>query len=209
MYVFFEEDGGFKVGTILTDNTTSFQIETLHGKRAKIKAGNVLLQFKEPALSGFLEAAQALADGIDLNFLWEVSGTEEFEHQALALDYFGHAPNALETAGLLLRLHSAPMYFYKKGKGRYKAAPPDALKAALASDERKRLQAALLARYIAELSSLHLPPEFQEHLPALLYAPEKNAIETKALEQAAITCGISPLQLLAKCGAIPSTHEFH
>jgi exoribonuclease-2 len=209
MHVFFEEDGGFKVGTILADNTTSFQVETLHGKRAKIKAGNVLLQFKEPALHGFLEAAQALADNIDLSFLWEVSGTEEFEHQALGREYFGHAPNALETAGLLLRLHSAPMYFYKKGKGRYKAAPPDALKAALASEERKRQQAALLARYIAELGSFHLPPEFQAHLPTLLYAPEKNALETKALEQAANASGLSALHLLAKCGAIPSTHDFH
>ena len=209
MHVFFEEDGGFKVGTILADNTTSFQVETLHGKRAKIKAGNVLLQFKEPALSGFLEAAQTLADGIDLNFLWEVSGAEEFEHQSLAREYFGHTPNALETAGLLLRLHSAPMYFYKKGKGRYKAAPADALKSALASEERKRQQAALLARYIDELRNFNLPPEFQTHLPALLYAPEKNAIETKALEQAAAACGLSPLHLLGKCGAIASTHDFH
>jgi exoribonuclease-2 len=209
MFVFFEEDGGFKVGTILADNTTSFQVETLHGKRAKIKAGNVLLQFKEPALSGFMEAAQALADGIDLNFLWEVSGTEEFEHQALGREYFGHAPNSIETAGLLLRLHSAPMYFYKKGKGRYKAAPADALKAALVSEERKRQQAALLARYVEELRSFHLPPEFQAHLPALLYAPEKNATETKALEQAATACGLSTLHLLAKCGAIPSTENFH
>ena len=209
MYIFFEEDGGFKVGTILADNTTSFQVETLHGKRAKIKAANVLLQFKEPALSGFLEAAQTLAEGIDLSFLWEVSGSEEFEHQTLGRDYFGHAPNAVETAGLLLRLHSAPMYFYKKGKGRYKAAPPDALKAALASEERKRQQAALLARYVDELRGFHLPPEFQAHLPALLYAPEKNALETKALEQAAAASGLSTLHLLAKCGAIPSTHDFH
>ena len=209
MFVFFEEDGGFKVGTILADNTTSFQVETLHGKRAKIKAGIVLLQFKEPALTGFMEAAQALSDGVDLNFLWEVSGSEEFEHQSLGREYFGHVPNSVETAGLLLRLHSAPMYFYKKGKGRYKAAPADALKSALASEERKRLQAALLARYIEELRSLHLPPEFQAHLPALLYAPEKNAIETKALEQAAAACNLSPLHLLAKCGAIPSTQDFH
>ena len=209
MYVFFEEDGGFKVGTILADNTTSFQVETLHGKRAKIKAGNVLFQFKEPALTGFLEAAQALASHIDLNFLWEVSGADEFEHQALGRDYFGHEPNAIEAAGLLLRLHSAPMYFYKKGKGRYKAAPEESLKAALASEERKRKQAELLARYVAELTAFTLPAEFQPHLPTLLYAPEKNALETKALEQASAATHLSALHLLEKCGAIPSTHDYH
>jgi exoribonuclease-2 len=44
---------------------------------------------------------------------------------------------------VLLRLHGAPMYFYKKGRGRYKAAPQGALKAALAGIERKKLQALL------------------------------------------------------------------
>ena len=209
MYVFFEEDGGFKVGTILADNTTSFQVETLHGKRAKIKAANVLLHFKEPALTGFMEAAQKVAADIDLDFLWEVSGSEEFEHQNLGRDYFGHAPDAVESAGLLLRLHSAPMYFYKKGKGRYKAAPSESLKAALASEEKKRQQAELLARYVEQLRNFQLPPEFTAHLPALMYQPEKNALETKALEQAATATGLSTLHLLAQCGAIPSTHDFH
>lgn len=209
MFVFFEEDGGFKVGTVLADNTTSLQVETLHGKRAKIKAGNVLFQFKEPALSGFLEAAQVTRDEIDLSFLWEVSGAEEFAFDSLGRDYFGHEPNAVERAGLLLRLHSAPMYFYKKGKGRYKAAPEEALKAALASEERKRKQAELLASYVAELSAQRLPPAFTPHLPALLYAPDKNALETKALDQAAAAAHVSPLHLLEKCGAIPSIHDFH
>ncbi len=209
MYVFFEEDGGFKVGTILADNTTSLQVETLHGKRAKIKAGNVLFQFKEPALTGFLEAAQALRDEMDLDFLWEVSGSEEFAFDSLGRDYFGHEPNAIEHAGLLLRLHSAPMYFYKKGKGRYKAAPAESLKAALASEERKRKQAELLAAYVADLSAHRLPPAFGPHLPALLYAPDKNALETKALDQAAAAAHLSPLHLLEKCGAIPSIHDFH
>lgn len=209
MYVFFEEDGGFKVGTILADNTTSFQVETLHGKRAKIKANNVLFQFKEPALSGFLDAAHQVADNIDLSFLWEASGAEEFDFQSLGQDYFGHALSATESAGLLMRLHSAPMYFYKKGKGRYKPAPAESLKAALASEERKRKQAELLARYVSELSAGTLPAEFTPHLPMLLYAPEKNALEFKALEQAAAATNLRPLHLLEKCGAIPSSHDYH
>lgn len=209
MYVFFEEDGGFKVGTILADNTTSFQVETLHGKRAKIKANNVLFQFKEPALSGFLEAAHQVADNIDLSFLWEASGAEEFDFQSLGQDYFGHTLSAPESAGLLMRLHSAPMYFYKKGKGRYKPAPEESLKAALASEERKRKQAELLARYVSELSAGTLPAEFTPHLPMLLYAPEKNALEFKALEQAAAATNLRPLHLLEKCGAIPSSHDYH
>jgi exoribonuclease-2 len=209
MYLFYSEDGHFKVGTILADNTTSFQVEAQHGKRSKIKANDVLFQFKEPALAGFMEAAQHLADDMDLDFLWEAAGTEEFDYQALGRDYFGHEPNAIENAALLIKLHGAPMYFYRKGRGRYKPAPEDALKAALAGEERKRKQAELLARYVAELSAFTLPEELKPHLNQLLYAPEKGALETKALEQASAATNLSIPHLLEKCGAIPSTRDYH
>ena len=42
-------------------------------------------------------------------------------------------------------LHASPMYFYKKGKGRYRKAPPESLQAALASVERKQREAAQIA----------------------------------------------------------------
>jgi exoribonuclease-2 len=156
-----------------------------------------------------MEAAQKIADDIDLDFLWEASGTEEFEYQALGKEYFGHPPQALETAALLIKLHGAPMYFYKKGRGRYKPAPADALKAALAGEERKRKQAELLARYVSELSAFTLPEELKPHLNQLLYAPEKGALETKALEQASAATNLSIPHLLEKCGAIPSTRDYH
>jgi exoribonuclease-2 len=133
MNVFYEEDGGFKVGAILADNATSLQVEAPHGKRSKIKTASVLLRFEQPALSAFMDAAQRSAEQIDIDFMWECCGADEFDAEVLGREYFGHAPNVLEAAGLLLRLHGAPMYFYKKGKGRYKAAPADALRAALAS----------------------------------------------------------------------------
>lgn len=209
MYLFYSEDGHFKVGTILADNTSSFQVEAQHGKRSKIKANDVLFQFKEPALTGFMEAAQKLADDIDLDFLWEAAGTEEFDYQALGKDYFGHEPNAIENAALLIKLHGAPMYFYRKGRGHYKPAPEDALKAALAGEERKRKQAELLARHVAELTAFTLPEELKPHLNQLLYAPEKGALETKALEQASAATNLSIPHLLEKCGAIPSSRDYH
>ena len=59
MYVLFEEDGGFKAATVLTDNDATLQVETTTGKRAKIKSANVLLRFKEPAPGALLPAAVA------------------------------------------------------------------------------------------------------------------------------------------------------
>jgi exoribonuclease II len=209
MNIFYEEDGAFKVGTILTDNTTSLQVENTHGKRSKIKANNVLLRFAQPGLSEFMAQAENIAAGIDVEFLWECSPTEDFSFDTLASEYFGHTPSSIEAAGALIRLHSSPMHFYKKGKGHYKAAPPDALKAALASAEKKRQQAALQARYTEELTHFTLPPEFADKLPQLLYKPDRNTLEVKALEAACTTTHLSAAHLLQRCGALPSTQDYH
>jgi exoribonuclease-2 len=208
MNVFYEEDGAFKVGAVLADHDTSLQVEAPHGKRSKVKAANVLLRFEGP-IGTFMEEAQKAAEAIDLDFLWECSPQQEFAHDTLARDYYGRAPSALESAALLLRLHGAPMYFYRKGKGRYKSAPPEALKAALASVERKRQHALQQARYLEQLSAFQLPREFAARLPELLYRPDRNTIEVKALEEAASAAGMSTAHLLEKCGAIPSSEAYH
>ena len=133
MNVFYEEEGEFRVGSILTDNETSLQVEAPHGKRSKVKASAVLLRFAAPSHQVFMAEAQQLADAIDLDFLWQCCSEDEFAYASLAEEYYGHAPSVLESASVLIRLHAAPMYFYKKGRGRYKAAPQAALQAALAS----------------------------------------------------------------------------
>src|SRR5690606_1381326 len=157
MNVFYEEDGEFKVGAVLADNDTSLQVEAPHGKRSKVKSSAVLLRFEVPAHTAFMAEAQAQADAIDIDFLWQCCGADEFTYDALAREYYGHAPAAVESAGVLMRLHGAPMYFYKKGRGRYKAAPEESLKAALASVERKKLQAQAKAVYVEQLTAGRLP----------------------------------------------------
>lgn len=210
MNVFYEESGSFKVGTVLADNTTSLQVEAIHGKRSKIKAASVLLRFETPALNDFMDLAQKIADELDPDFLWECCAQDtEFESESLATDYFGHKPDPVEAAATLILLHSAPMYFYKKGKGRYKAAPPDALKAAIASQEKKRLLAELKTRYTEQLCTGKLPEEFKANIAQLLYKPDKNSIEWKALEAASTQAKQSVLSILENCGAIPSTHDYH
>lgn len=209
MNVFYEEDGEFKVGAVLADNDTSLQVEAPHGKRAKVKASAVLLRFDSPAHTAFLPAAQAQAGAIDIDFLWQCCAAEEFGYDALARDYFGHAPDAVESAAVLLRLHAAPMYFYKKGRGRYKAAPEEALKAALASVERKRLQALAKAAHMADLAAGRLPESFLPLLDALLYQPDRNTVEWKALEEAADAAKTTPVRLLERCGALPDPHVYH
>ncbi len=209
MNIFYEDDGVFKAGTILADNSTSLQVESMHGKRGKIKASNILLRFNQQGLAEFMIQAENIASKMDIEFLWECSPADEFGFDSLATEYFGHAPNPTEAAGTLMRLHSSPMHFYKKGKGRYRAAPPDALKAALASSEKKRRQAELQAQYVDQLVHFSLPPGFSGILPQLLYKPDRNTIESKALEAACASTHLSAAHMLHRCGAIPSFTEYH
>ena len=210
MNVFYEEKGTFKVGLILSSNMTSLQIEAPHGKRSKIKVTAILLRFDEPLVSVFMECAEKLANDIDINFLWDCCNCDiEFNSNSLATEYFGHSPSPVEAAAVLVKLHSSPMYFYKKGKGCYKSAPALALKSALISQEKKKRQAEQQSRYVKCLETFTLPEEFSPLLPELLYKPDKNSVEWKALNAACTTTKLSLLSLLDKCGAIPSSHDYH
>ncbi len=209
MFVLFEESGAFKAGTILADKDASLQVETSHGKRVKLKSSHVLLEFREPAPAELLDRAEADAEALDADFLWEVCGDDEFSFTELAADYFGHAPSAVEAAALLLRLHSAPIYFHRKGRGRFRKAPSDILKAALAGLEKKRQQAEAMEHMRAELVAGRLPPELAGMVPQLLYRPDRNRLEAKALEAACVDSGLSAARLLLKCGALASTYDFH
>ena len=209
MHVLFEEDGAFKTATILTDNDNSLQVETATGKRAKIKSANILLRYKEPSPNELLSRAEKTAEDIETEFLWECAGDGEFLFSDFADDYFGHQATAVEAVALLLALHSAPIHFHRKGKGRFRKAPPDILAAALAGLEKKRQQALAIERMTGELKAFTLPQEFASILDQLLYKPDRNRPETKALEAACAETGLSSLHLLDKCGAIRSAFDTH
>jgi exoribonuclease-2 len=209
MNLFFEESGDFKAGHVLSHSGESYQVELPSGKRSKVRAKDVLLQFETPTAAELLAEAHLLAADLDLDFLWEVAGEEEFGFADLGAEYFGHAPRASEAAGLLMKLHAAPIYFYKKGKGRYKPAPQAALQAAQAGIEKKRLQALLQAQYVEELKAGRLPPALQPLVRQLLFKPDKNSIEYKALDAACTELHTSAPRLMLACGGVASAKELH
>jgi exoribonuclease-2 len=209
MNVLYEETGSFKVGAVLAEGDASLQVEAPHGKRSKIKAANVLLRFEAPPLAELLGNAEGFAADIDIDFLWQCCGQAEFGFTDLAREYCGHAPSALEAAAILIRLQSAPMYFYRKGKGRFRAAPADTLKAALAGVEKKRVQEEQIRTWADQLQRGTVPEALQAMLPRLLYQPDRNRIESKALELACEASGLSPAKLLERAGALPSSHDYH
>lgn len=209
MNLFFEESGDFKAGAVLSQQGEAYQVELPTGKRTKVRARDVLLQFAAPEPAAMLADAQRIADEVDLDFLWEVAGQEEFGFAELGEEYFGHAPQAHEAAGLVLKLHSAPIYFHRKGRGRYKAAPEATLKAALAGLEKKRQQQLVQAGYVEELKAGRLPEAMKAITTQLLFKPDKNSIEYKALDAAAAELQTTPQRLMLSVGAIASPRELH
>lgn len=209
MNVLFEDDGAFKAGTVLSSTDAAVQVELASGKRVKVKASHVLLRYAAPTAAELMARATAAAQEIDLDFLWECAPQIEFGFEDLARDYHGAAPDAVQAASILMRLHGAPVYFHRKGRGRYRPAPPDVLKAALAAVERKRLQEERRAQMVDELKRGELPSALAQQGAALIVRPDKNSIEWKALEQAAHELQRSPLRLMLERGAIASAFRWH
>jgi len=206
--VLFEEDGAFRVGTILAEAGASFQVEAAHGKRSKVKGNMVLLRFEGQPLGSFMAEAQKLAAPIEARFLWEVCGPDEFSFDQLAREYFGRAPTPLEAAAVALALHAHPMYFYRRGKGRYQAAPEENLRAALAGLEKKRRQQEQVDAWAGELAAGRMPEALAGKLDTLLFKPDKTSLEWRALDQAAGAAGLSPQRLLAAGGALSGPEEY-
>ncbi|MDW8468211.1 MAG: RNB domain-containing ribonuclease [Burkholderiales bacterium] len=209
MNILYEEQGEFKVGAVLARAPASLQVESPHGRRTKVKAANVLLEFEQPAPAALLAAAEAYAATLDADFLWQCCGDEEFGYLELAREYVGREPTPVEAAGVLLKLHSAPVYFHRRGRGRFRRAPEDTLRLALAALEKKRRLLETIAAWAARLARFECPPEIARLRDELLYAPDRNKPETKALEQACRDTGLDAARLLLRCGVLASAHDYH
>ena len=207
MNIFYEESGQFKVAAIVQKNDATYQVDTQHGKRTKVKANNVFAEF-DGDMAVFLENAQAQAADIDTDLLWEVCGEEEFSAEAIAEEYYGHAPTKTELAATLIALYAAPMYFYKKAKGVFKAAPEETLKQALAAIERKKQQDAQIDAWAEALKRDEMPPEIAADLKTILHAPDKQSLTYKAFTKAADALKTSAYELAKKTGGITSIPQY-
>src|SRR5690606_30757693 len=209
MYVLYDDSGSFKAERIFSQSDSTMQVESESGKRSKIKNASVLFSFEQPAPAAVLEQAQALAQTLEIDFLWECAPQEEFDAATFAQDYFGHPPSAVEKAALIFALNSAPAYFHRRGKGCYRPAPPDILAAALAAIEKKRLQAEQQQAWTDELVNGGLPEEIKAVASTFLTRPDKNSLQWKAFDAAVQQLQISPEKLLLSRGAWPNALALH
>jgi exoribonuclease-2 len=209
MQVLYEEEGAIKVGAVLGQAPASLQVESPHGRRTKVKAANVLLAFEQPAAADLLPEAQRYAAALDTEFLWQCCGSTEFDFRALAKDYVGREPTPVEATGVLLKLLEAPIYFHRRGRGRFQPAPAETVKLALAGLEKKRRLQETIGEWAAALARGECPADIAALKDELLYAPDRGKPQTKALELACKETGLTPARLFERCGALADSHEYH
>ena len=187
------------------------QVELDSGKRVKVKAAQALVRFDKPAPAELLRAGTALAREIDLDLAWEFASDGEFGFADLARDYFGPSGEltAAQQAGALIALYEAPHYFRRAGKGRFKKAPAEVLQQALAAIEKRKQIAAQIQAWGEELAAGRCPEPIAEQLYKILFKPDKNSPEYKAVVLAAQQSHKPPLDLLQQAGAITSAYQFH
>jgi exoribonuclease II len=209
MYALFEDSGKFLAGRLMSEAESSMQVELDSGKRIKVKAANVLLRFDAPQPAELIARAQTLAQEIDLDLAWEFAPEAEFGFADLAREYFEASAGTDKQAAALFRLFEAPHYFRRLGKGMFKKAPEDTVKAALLGIERKKQQAAQIEQWADALAAGECPPPIREQLYRILFRPDKNGPEYKAVVEATRRAQRAPLDLLKAAGAIDSPYQFH
>ena len=209
MYALFEEAGKFQTGRLMSEAEASCQIELETGKRVKVKAAHVLLKFEKPSPAELMREAQSVSETIELDLAWEFAPADEFGFADVAREYFSHEATLVQQTAALLRLYEAPHYFRRAGKGRFKKAPAEIVQQALLAIEKKKQIQAQIDAWAQQLAQGDCPDAIQAQLYKILFKPDKNAPEYKAVVEAARHTQTAPLALLQQAGAIRSAYQFH
>lgn len=209
MHILFDEAGKLMTGRLLSEAESSLQVELDSGKRVKVKAANALMRFEKPAPAQLMPAATALAASMELELAYEFAPEDEFGFADLAADYFSDHASTEQQVAALICLQGAPHYFRRAGKGRYKKAPAEIVAQALAAIEKKKQIQEQIDAWTAELVAGTCPAPVRQQLYKILFKPDKNAPEYKAVVEAARSSHLNPLALLEKAGAITSAYQFH
>jgi exoribonuclease-2 len=211
MYLLFDEAGKFLAGRIISETDSSAQVELDSGKRLKVKSTNQLLRFEQPTPAALFEQAGQLAAELDLPLAWEFASDEDFGFAQLADDYYGGSTGSavLHQTAVLFALQGAPHYFRRMGRGRFRKAAADIVAQALAAIKKKQQIAAQIEDWANQLANGSCPEPVAEQLFKILFKPDKNASEYKAVVRASRISELAPLTLLQRCQAISSPYQFH
>ncbi|QWD64269.1 ribonuclease catalytic domain-containing protein [Polynucleobacter sp. MWH-UH2A] len=213
MNLLYEEGGDIKIATVQSASgvgeAESWQATSLSGKKIKLKAKEVWLRFEKPEAQAVMDEALTLSKEIDLQLLWDCAPDEEFGLVDVAHEYFGDQATIPQQVSLAIALQGAPVFFRRKGRGRFQRAPLEQLQAGLAALERKQKELEQQSQWQQELVAGAFPETLKASAKQLLFSPDKNSSAYKALSAACTETGESLAQLMIRCGAIDSPLAYH
>ena len=213
MNLLYEEGGDIKLATVQSasgsGDAESWQATSLSGKKIKLKAKEVWLRFEKPEAQAVMDEATVLSKDIDLQLLWDCAPEEEFGLVDVSQEYFGAQATIPQQVSLGIALQGSPVFFRRKGRGRFQRAPLEQLQAGLAALERKQKELEQQSAWQQELVAGTFPAALQSFASQLLFSPDKNTTAYKALTAACNETGESPAQLMIRCRAIDSPLAYH
>ena len=213
MNLVYEEGGDIKIATVQSatgvGDAESWQATSLSGKKIKLKAKEVWLRFERPESQAVIDEALTLSKEIDLQLLWDCAPDEEFGLIDVAHEYFGDQASIPQHVSLAIALQGAPVYFRRKGRGRFQRAPLEQLQAGLLALERKQKELEQQSLWQQDLVAGVFPEALKASAKQLLFSPDKNSSAYKALNAACSETGELPAQLMIRCGAIDSPLAYH
>lgn len=213
MNLLYEEGGDIRAATVLSSSgagdTQSWQVSAVSGKHLKLKTKEVWLQFEKPDAQTLITQANQLALSIDLQLLWDCAPDDEFSFSTIAKEYFGDAASTEQLAALAIALQAAPVYFRRKGRGKFMRAPLEQLQAGIAAIERKNKELQQQALWQSDLVAGNMPEGLSSQVNTLLFSPDKNSLAYKAFHGACEQTGEHPAQLMMRCGALDSPLTYH
>jgi exoribonuclease-2 len=213
MNLLYEEGGDIKIAAVQsatgTGDAESWQATSLSGKKIKLKAKEVWLRFEKPEAQAAMDEALVLSKDIDLQLLWDCAPEEEFGLVDVSLEYFGSQATIPQQVALAIALQDAPVFFRRKGRGRFQRAPLEQLQAGLAALERKQKELEQQSVWQQDLVTGIFPDTLKSSAKQLLFSPDKNSSAYKALIAACTETGESPAQLMIRCAAIESPLAYH
>ena len=213
MNLLYEEGGDIKIAAVQsatgTGDAESWQATSLSGKKIKLKAKEVWLRFEKPEAQAAMDEALVLSKDIDLQLLWDCAPEEEFGLVDVSLEYFGSQATIPQQVALAIALQDAPVFFRRKGRGRFQRAPLEQLQAGLAALERKQKELEQQSVWQQDLVAGIFPDSLKSSAKQLLFSPDKNSSAYKALIAACTETGESPAQLMIRCAAIESPLAYH
>ncbi|MEY3184195.1 MAG: hypothetical protein RLZZ613_883, partial [Pseudomonadota bacterium] len=186
-FALFEEEGQLRCGKLLAEAPASVQIEQASGRRSKVKQNHMFMRFSQPGPQDLLVQAKAMAAELDVAFIWETCNQEtagDLDFMALASEYFGSGPNAVQACAMLTCLQEAPIWFLRRGRGLFRPQPREQIDRALQALERRRQQDDMVQAWADLLAQDQWPEDWLDPQGpaglvrpiALLLKPDKQSL---------------------------------